>query len=367
MGNHDIAVNYKNHFNEPNLSALGASEASSNYYFTYGNVLYMVLNTSNINHAEHIQFMEETIATTADQDFDWKVVMFHQSIYASGRQSISDDVAGRREVLVPTFDKLGIDVVFMGHDHCYARTHQMYNFSPVEDVIFEDETKSVAVDPKGTLYLTTSSASGSKYYDLVDDYEYLAFRDQTYVPTFSHISFSEDTFTMSAYRTDTMEVFDTYTIKKTKEDISESKYALHANDIELTYENAIGLSESDIIKLADAKVINVETNEVADTAYDIKVNAEELKAIVEAKGKEGSYTLTLTATPTMSARGRNDNSLKRTIMVNVAAKNNPSSVGEGANTGDTTGVSSLMWMLLICGFVVSGIYLNKQGKKHNLK
>lgn len=369
VGNHDIAVNYKNHFNEPNLSALGASAANSDYYFTYGNVLYMVLNTSNINHGEHVQFMEETIAATADQDFDWKVVMFHQSIYASGKQSTSDDVPGRREAFVPAFDELGIDIVFMGHDHCYARTHQMKNFSPVEGVAFEDESKSVAVDPEGTLYLTTSSASGSKYYDLVvDNYEYLAFRDQSYVPTFSHISFSDEEFTMTAYRTDTMEVFDTYTIKKTKEDVVDTteEYILSANDVNLTYKEATTLSEEDIIKLVDAKVINAETKEATDVVYDITVNTEELKAIAETDTKGGSYTLTLTATPAVSARVEQDNTLTKSITVKVSAKNSASTdpnAGSGANTGDTTGVSNLMWMLLLSGFVVSAVYLRKQNKK----
>jgi len=218
VGNHDVAVNYGHHFSEPNASTLGASAANSNYYFTYGNVLYMVLNTSNTNNAEHIQFMEDTLQATANQEFDWKVVMFHQSIYASGKQSTYEDAWTRQEQLVPAFDEFGIDIVLMGHDHCYARTYQMYDFKPVENVNYEDKNKQVALDPKGTLYLTTSSASGSKYYDLVEEYPYLAHREQSYVPTFSHLSFNKDSFTMNAYRTDTMEVFDTYTIKKTKSD-----------------------------------------------------------------------------------------------------------------------------------------------------
>jgi hypothetical protein len=213
VGNHDIAVNYKNHFNEPNASALGASDANSDYYFTYGNVLYMVLNTSNINHAEHIQFMRETVDATSNTDFDWKVVMFHQSIYASGKQSKSQDVPLRREAFVPVFDELGVDIVLMGHDHCYARTWQMKNFEPVEDVSYDSD--GAILNPEGTLYLTMASASGSKYYDLEQEYDYLAFRAQFYVPTFSHLSFTKDTFTMNAYRTDTMEIIDNYTIRKT--------------------------------------------------------------------------------------------------------------------------------------------------------
>lgn len=93
----------------------------------------------------------------------------------------------------------------------------MYDFEPVEEVEFADEEETVAVNPEGTLYVTSSSASGSKYYDFVEEeYDYLAFREQEYVPTFSHVTFTEDTFTLSSYRTDTMEEFDSYTIEKTE-------------------------------------------------------------------------------------------------------------------------------------------------------
>jgi hypothetical protein len=175
----------------------------------------MVLNTNNLNNEEHVQFLEETVAKTADQAFDWKVVLFHQSIYAAGKQALNEDAPARQEALVPAFDKLAIDVVFMGHDHTYGRTYQMYDFEEVTDVEFEDEENTIALNPKGTLYVTNSSASGSKYYDFeeVND-PYLAVKEQFYVLTFSHIQFTKDRFTMTAYRTDTMEVFDNYTIKK---------------------------------------------------------------------------------------------------------------------------------------------------------
>jgi hypothetical protein len=103
----------------------------------------------------------------------------------------------------------------MGHDHTYGRTYQMYDFEDVTDVEFEDEENTIALNPKGTLYVTNSSASGSKYYDFeeVND-PYLAVKEQFYVLTFSHIQFTKDRFTMTAYRTDTMEEFDSYTIKK---------------------------------------------------------------------------------------------------------------------------------------------------------
>ncbi|TDW26317.1 purple acid phosphatase-like protein [Breznakia blatticola] len=213
VGNHDLASNYGSHFNEPNASSYGKTVANSDYYFVYGNVLYMVLNTSSANDLEHVAFMDAVMEETKDETFDWKVVMFHNSIYAAGKQSTNKDVPLRRETLVPAFDRHEIDVVLMGHDHCYARSEFMKEFEVMEEYVGQTQVQ----DPEGTLYLTTSSSTGSKYYDLVaGGYEYLAFSAQYKVPVFMHLSFTEDTFTMESYRTDSLDVFDSYTIKKTK-------------------------------------------------------------------------------------------------------------------------------------------------------
>lgn len=216
VGNHDISANYGYHYNEPNLSGIGANEANSDYYFIYGDVLYLVLNTNNTNNSEHIAFMKKTMEQLKGMEFSWTVAMFHQSIYSAAKQSTQDINIQRREELVPTFDELEIDIALMGHDHCYVRSHHMKNFE-----VQNSTTKATTpLDPEGTLYLTTSSASGSKYYDLVGEQEYAAMRQQFYVPTYMHLSFTDDTFTMKAYRTDTNEMFDTYTMQKTPADKS---------------------------------------------------------------------------------------------------------------------------------------------------
>ncbi|MDF9838332.1 MULTISPECIES: metallophosphoesterase [unclassified Breznakia] len=328
VGNHDIASNYGNHFNESNMSALGASAANSDYYYTYGNVLYMVLNTSNINHVEHIQFMEETLEATADQDFDWTVVMFHQSIYASGKQSTSDDVAPRKEVFVPAFDRLGIDIVLMGHDHCYARTKQMKNFEPVDGVTYEDAANTIAVNPEGTLYLTTSSASGSKYYDLVEGgYEYLAFSAQPKVPTFSHLTFSEDTFTMTAYRTDTMEAFDTYTIKKTNK-----------VDVDKTKLNAL-LKEAKAIKTTKYTEASVNTLKSAIKAAEAVMNdANATQAEVDAAVANLQKAI---------------DGLKLKSAASTQTDGNPS-------TGDAMATNALMLITLLSGAVAIATYIKRK-------
>jgi hypothetical protein len=44
IGSHDRAVNFDYHFNLPNESDYGLNDAGGDYYFTYGNVLVLVLN-----------------------------------------------------------------------------------------------------------------------------------------------------------------------------------------------------------------------------------------------------------------------------------------------------------------------------------
>lgn len=221
VGNHDISANYGYHYNEPNLSGLGANEANSDYYFTYGNILYLVLNTNNTNNKEHIEFIEKTMAEMSDREFDWSVLMFHQSIYSAAKQSTIADNIQRREELVPVIDKFGFDVVLMGHDHCYVRTHHLKGLDEETQVlpVKEIDQDGYEINPDGTLYLTTSSASGSKYYDLVGDYSYSVIQEQLYVPTFSRLTFTKDSFTMTAHRSDTMEVIDSYKMKKVKDDV----------------------------------------------------------------------------------------------------------------------------------------------------
>ncbi len=51
IGNHESkGTDYKYHYNNPNTEDnLGATNSGSDYYFSYGDVLYIVLNSNNRN------------------------------------------------------------------------------------------------------------------------------------------------------------------------------------------------------------------------------------------------------------------------------------------------------------------------------
>jgi hypothetical protein len=213
IGNHDNSAYYGFHFNVPNETELeGSADAGGDYSFTYGDVLFMNLNTNNGNTDEHVQFMEQAVEETGDQPIKWKIVVFHHSIYSVGGHAEEDEILQLREGLVPAIDALDIDAVLMGHDHSYARTHQMENFEPLEDQAAKGEA---AVSPQGTVYLTVNSSSGSKFYDLADGSEpYAAVKQQVEVPTFTNVAITPHSLSFETFRTDTMKQVDGYKISK---------------------------------------------------------------------------------------------------------------------------------------------------------
>lgn len=214
IGNHDSgSAAYGQHFNLPNESAdKGVTVAGSDYWYVFGNTLFMDINTNNRSTAEHKAFMEEAIA--ANPDVRWKTVVFHHSIYSTASHVNDSDIITRREELPQVFTDLDIDVVLMGHDHVYTRTYMMDGFTPDR----AQGVQSSVLDPAGILYLTANSASGSKYYDIeAPDAEYAAKQDQSYRRTVTDVKVSNTSYTMTTYYADDMSVLDTFTIQKTPE------------------------------------------------------------------------------------------------------------------------------------------------------
>jgi putative cell wall-binding protein len=213
-GNHENGgVGHITHFNTPNMSdkyGLANEGTGSDYYYVYGNTLFMMLNSNDKNLEDHKTFMEEAI--DANPNVTWKIVSMHHAVYSSANHETDDDIIARRNTYPQAFEQLGIDVVLDGHDHSYTRTYQMLGGKAVSAA---GDTK--VTNPKGVLYVTANSASGSKYYELQEPNEnnyYEAKKEQIHVPTFSDVSITDDSFTINTYRTDTMEATDSYTISK---------------------------------------------------------------------------------------------------------------------------------------------------------
>ena len=119
IGNHDsLNADYMYHFNNPNTTEYGKTQAGGDYYYSYGAGLFIVLNTNNYNVAEHEKAIQEAIASNPDAK--WRIVTIHQDIYGSGLDHSDTDGMILRTQLTPIFDEYDIDVVLQGHDHTYS-------------------------------------------------------------------------------------------------------------------------------------------------------------------------------------------------------------------------------------------------------
>ena len=276
IGNHDsLNPDYTYHFNNPNTTGYGETEAGGDYYYSYGSGLFIVLNTNNYNVAEHEKTIQEAVAS--DPDAAWRVVTIHQDIYGTGLDHSDTDGMILRTQLTPIFDEYDIDVVLQGHDHTYSRskllygdgqTHGTYEFRLNEDgsdydwdnayntqtdekiplypeegdtagtaahdafqadngcYTIEDTTGNTVVNPKGTLYMTANSASGSKFYELIAaQQDYIAARSQNWLPSYSVIEMDEDSFSIITYQVTaegkTEAIDDAFTIQKSAADQDE--------------------------------------------------------------------------------------------------------------------------------------------------
>lgn len=244
IGNHDSASNqYSLHYNNPNAFSEGDTDytggktkAGTDYYYTYGDVLFIVLDTNNYNCATHENVIKKAISE--NEDAKWRVVMFHQDIYGSGLDHSDSDGIVLRTQLTPIFDENDIDVVLQGHDHTYSRTYQLTgdgeehkaydssNYKKDENYLDENncyivksDTKSgTIVNPEGTVYMEANSSTGSKFYNLIPtQQDYIAERSQTWTPSYSVINVDEDSFSITTYDGDSgqeLEGSSTYTIVK---------------------------------------------------------------------------------------------------------------------------------------------------------
>ncbi|MGP0584272.1 PA14 domain-containing protein, partial [Paenibacillus timonensis] len=218
VGNHEGPYNdnYYYHFYYPNDSIDDPLPPGSVYSFDYGDAHFMVMNTMDMgwdnrqreSFKQQIEWLKREVAQT---DKKWKVVAFHKAIYSVGGHSAETEIYELRDMLVPVFDELGIDVVLQGHDHTYMRSYQMYNDTPIKELQLDENGNPL--NPDGTMYIV-NNAAGTKYYDVnnnLDKY-YAAYFEQKKTPIYSGIRMTENSFTIDSYRSGEQNPFDSYTI-----------------------------------------------------------------------------------------------------------------------------------------------------------
>lgn len=204
IGNHDSdATLYGDIFNNPNeVKEIFRSEAGTGYFYTYGDALFITINSENAMPSDTAKVIRT--AVNAHPDKKWRIVTMHRNPYSA---SLADKEFSEERVLFSSiYDCYDIDLVLSGHDHFYSRTKVMYGGKEAEE---------------GTVYLQTSSASGSNYDPLPEETaSFIVSAFDTRVPTFTALDFTENGLEISTYRTDTDEVIDTFEVE---DNVSDSK------------------------------------------------------------------------------------------------------------------------------------------------
>lgn len=244
FGNHELAGKdnavknvFYEHFNIPFVYGDKAKgDAKNDYYYTYGNTLFMVLDISEYGNnkeyiKEHSEFIDYAIEQTKDKGIKWKVVSFHKSIYSAASHYADKDIIFFRNELTPIFAKKKIDVVFMGHDHIYTRSHiigekvstptKKYKSTYLDKGIHWPE---IIENPDGVLYMTLNSSSGSKNYSLAKPirnggklpYTNIYFKNQksSSIIHISNITVTENSFKIDTYDVNNKKLLDSVTIIK---------------------------------------------------------------------------------------------------------------------------------------------------------
>ncbi|MCL2328637.1 MAG: metallophosphoesterase [Bacteroidetes bacterium] len=240
IGNHDVVdirvgidpdgfmdkvYNWPNHSDLKDTDAdTSRLRAGGNYYFQYGNTLYISINSQITKTEFHEEFMEQAIASYPDAT--WKIALFHHNIYGGGSHASPKGYADSYNMQAtwsPFLDKYGIDLTINGHDHVYARSRFMqgneimkYQMPTVLDI---DETNAIKanpgtfIQPKGIQYMALSGAT-AKFYAL-EMQPWVAYgHEQDNKAQYSIMSVDGKSLTFSTYRAEDDALIDVITIKK---------------------------------------------------------------------------------------------------------------------------------------------------------
>ncbi|MNI10775.1 Cellulosome-anchoring protein precursor [compost metagenome] len=199
IGNHDVKNGGKQVF----ATALGlpnngmAGQEHLTYSYDYEDTHFVVLNSEadEVDMKKQAVWLEENLNASKKK---WKVAMFHRPAYHT------EDGRGPELVthyLAPVLEKLGVDLVLVGHDHALAWTYPMQDGKPLKD------------GSKGTVYLAGGS-SGWKFYDAVK-HDYLEYLYDDNVPVYSAIDINKDRISIEARTADGMKL-QGVTIEKAK-------------------------------------------------------------------------------------------------------------------------------------------------------
>lgn len=194
VGNHELFGDTEGDASE----ALFGLQNKHHYSVQYGNVYVATIGYTESKsqlQADLEWLKEDAKASNAK----WKILTMHQPPYYTNPNGGNGPI---NELVPPVAEEVGIDFVFSGHDHSYARTAPL---------------KGGEVDEKDGIVYYICGSTGEKSYSAVDNKDFhFEIVDQDYNAIYLTISTTDDTFTVQTHESDGS-VIDTYTKSKTSE------------------------------------------------------------------------------------------------------------------------------------------------------
>ena len=184
-----------------------------NYSYTYGNALFINLN-SNYTSSSELEKQKQWIINEAATKGEGKfiIISFHKAPFG-GTHAGDSDVLRIKKVLVPVFEQIGADLVLQGHDHNYIRTYPIKNGVPNKSA----NSELINTSQDGVIYMMSRN-SGEKNYSVTSKKDYMnvlwnysAEINSVNATVFSAITVEEDKIIVTAYTSD-YRVIDTYTL-----------------------------------------------------------------------------------------------------------------------------------------------------------
>jgi len=194
-GNHDRHLHYNYHYNWPNAQTFADetvdTQAGRNYFYLYNNILFVVLNTAPyptssgsasgdkdvtaaLAHTARFRSTIRAAKTANAGKYDWLIVQHHKSTASVAEHIADKDIQAYVEAGFETImSEEGVDFVLAGHDHVYARSYPLAGKDGGK-VSVPDKTKggNTLTNPGNPIYLTFTTASGLKYYQVSADNTY---------------------------------------------------------------------------------------------------------------------------------------------------------------------------------------------------
>lgn len=220
IGNHDKkGLTYNYYTNMPNeYYGKYFSGIDRDFWFRYGDVLYLVYASTSGNAPDHMAMTKEAISL--NEDAKWRIGVVHHGIYGAG------DAIGDTEtelllttIFTPIFESYDFDFVITGHTHSQGRSH----FMKLGKVVGNAESGKTYTDPEGIIYLNSNSVCGKVIMDYEAEHLAYSFMEND-VTTYTTLEFEGNKLIVETRRGDNSELLDSITIERTTSERNDKSF-----------------------------------------------------------------------------------------------------------------------------------------------